>query len=106
MDPGESAEETCVRETLEEIGLNVRITRLVGIYTSPNVIVEYEDGNLRQPIDMTFEAEVIAGELSLTDEITGYGYFSVDSLHDLDIVELDLERIKDAALTLSEAIIK
>ncbi|MBT97276.1 MAG: NUDIX hydrolase, partial [Dehalococcoidia bacterium] len=30
MEPGESAEETCVRETLEETGLQVRVTRLVG----------------------------------------------------------------------------
>ena len=106
MDPGESAEETCVRETLEEVGLKVRITRLIGIYTNPNVIVEYEDENRRQPVDMTFEAEVIDGELSLTDEITDYGYFSVDSLNGLDIVELDFERIQDAALKLPHAIMK
>ena len=45
MDPGESAEETCVREALEETGLQVRVTKLVGIYTSPNIMVEYADGN-------------------------------------------------------------
>ena len=41
MDPGESAEETCVREALEETGLNVQVTKLVGVYTSPHIMVEY-----------------------------------------------------------------
>ena len=29
MDPGESAAETCVREALEETGLEVRLTKLL-----------------------------------------------------------------------------
>ena len=45
MDPGESASECCVREVLEETGLRVRVTRLIGVYTSPDLIVEYADGN-------------------------------------------------------------
>ncbi len=56
MDPGESAEETCVREALEETGLQVRVTKLVGIYTSPNIMVEYADGNGVQPVSFSFEA--------------------------------------------------
>ena len=70
------------------------------------MIVEYQDGNRRLPIDMTFEAEVIGGELTYTEESIGYGYFWVDSLNSLDIVELDLERIQDAALNLSAAVMK
>ena len=34
MDPGERAAEACVREVLEETGLEVRVVRLVGVYTS------------------------------------------------------------------------
>ena len=45
MDPGESASECCVREVLEETGLQVRVTGLTGVYTSPDLIVEYADGN-------------------------------------------------------------
>ncbi len=56
MDPGESAEETCVREALEETGLQVRVTKLVGIYTSPNIMVEYADGGRVQPVSFSFEA--------------------------------------------------
>ena len=96
MDPGESAEETCVREALEETGLQVRVTKLVGIYTSPNIMVEYGDGNGVQPVSFSFEAEIIGGELSLSDETTEYGYFSVYALDNLDLLEHHRQRIEDA----------
>lgn len=104
MDPGESAVEACVREVLEETGLEVRVTRLVGVYSSPNLMIEYEDGNRWQPIGMTFEAEVHGGELCLSDETTDYGYFAVDALSDLDVMEHHLERIQDAVKNLPGAI--
>ena len=106
MDPGESASEACIRETMEETSLEVRVTRLGGIYTSPDLIIEYADGNCWQPVAMTFEADVVGGELRLSDETTDYGYFLVDRLDDVDLMEHHLERIQDAAKTLPDAIIK
>ncbi len=96
MDPGESAEETCVREALEETGLQVRVTKLVGIYTNPNIMVEYADGGRVQLVSFSFEAEVIGGELSLSDETTEYGYFSVNALDTIDLLEHHRQRIEDA----------
>ena len=60
MDPGEGADETYVRELREETGLDVQVTRLVGVYTSPDIMVEYANGNRIQPVAFSFEAEVVA----------------------------------------------
>jgi 8-oxo-dGTP pyrophosphatase MutT (NUDIX family) len=96
MDSGESVEETCVREVLEETGLAVRVTRLVGIYTSPDLTIEYADGNLVQPVAFSFEAAVTGGELSLSDETTDFGYYTIQAMADLDLMEHHQERISDA----------
>ena len=61
MEPGESAAETCMREVLEETGLHVRVKRLVGVYSDPNQLVMYADGNKVQILAVHFEAEVIGG---------------------------------------------
>ena len=106
MDPGESAHETCIRETLEETGLQVRVTRLVGIYSSPDLIIEYEDGNRQQPISMAFEAEVICGQPRLSDETTDHAYFTIDSLEGLDVMEHHLVRIQDAVINSPGAFMK
>ena len=98
MDPGESAEETCVREALEETGPHVQVTKLVGVYTSPNIMVEYADGGKVQPVSFSFEVEVIAGELGLSDETTEYGYFSVNELDAVDLLEHHRQRIEDAVM--------
>lgn len=106
MDPGESAEETCVRETLEETCLEVRVTKLVGIYTSPDIIVEYPDGNRKQPVAFCFEAAITGGELGLSDETTEFGYFAIDRLDEMDLMENHLERIRDAAENLEATFIR
>ncbi len=80
--------------------------RLVGIYTSPDVIIEYEDGNRWKSVGINFEAEVTGGKLSESDETIELGYFPVDSLGDIDLMENQSERILDALKNLPEAIIK
>ena len=104
MDPGESAAETCVREVLEETGLEVKVVKLVGVYTCPNILVEYPDGNKIQPVAFSFEAEVIGGELALSDETIAFGWYTVAEIEAMDTVEHHLPRIHDGVKGQLEAV--
>ena len=73
MESGESAAQACEREVWEETGLKVRVTRLIGVYSNPDQLVIYPDGNKAFFVVLSFEAEIISGELGLSEisEISG-----------------------------------
>ena len=104
MDPGESAAEACIREVFEETGLEVKVKRLVGIYTSPDILIEYPDGNKIQPVAFSFEVEVTGGTLGLSDETTEVGYFTIEKMEKMDMMEHHVQRIYDALEDRLEAI--
>ncbi len=96
MEPGESAVETCIREVLEETGLHVEVTKLVGIYTSPHRIVAYPDGNNFQFVSMHFEARFVSGILALSNETSEFGYFSRAEIEELNLIEDHVDRVADS----------
>ena len=106
MESGESAAEACAREVLEETGLRVRVTRLIGIYTSPDFVIEYADGNRFQIVAMSFEAEIVGGQLQTTDETTEFGYFTPQQIESMDLVEHHVQRIADALANRPDAFVR
>ena len=104
MDPGESAAEACIREVFEETGLEVEVTKLVGIYTTPDILVEYPDGNKIQPVGFSFLVEIKGGIMGLSDETIDIGYFTIEEMRQMDMMEPHVQRIEDALEGRSEAI--
>jgi 8-oxo-dGTP pyrophosphatase MutT (NUDIX family) len=96
MESGESAAEAVVREVFEETGLHVRPIRLVGVYTSPDWIIEYRDSNRYQLVALSFEAEIIDGQPRLSDETSEVGFFTPEQAQAMDLVEHHPQRIADA----------
>lgn len=106
IDPGESAAEACAREVLEETGLRVRVTHLIGVYSNPNWLVEYPDGNRVQIVALCFEAIPDEGSLTVTNEVNEFGYFTLAETEKLELMLNHHQRILDAFEGQQEAFIR
>lgn len=82
---GETPTECARRETLEETGVEVEITGLVGIFSDPAHIVAYTDGEVRQEFEITYLGRPTGGRPAPNDEASDVGWFDVDELAGLDI---------------------
>ena len=71
VEEGESPEEATVREVLEETGLQVETTRLVGSYTSKNIFFK--------PVNV-YACKVIKGEISSSKETADCQFFAKKAL--------------------------
>lgn len=60
VEPGETPAEAAVREAREETGLEVEPTRLVGVYTSLEVV--YPNGDRCRYVVTAFRCRVVGGE--------------------------------------------
>jgi len=85
LELGESLTECAVREVLEETGLEVEITGLVGTYTDPRHIIAYSDGEVRQQFNLCYTAKIIGGELRSSEESTALEFVSPTNFDDLSM---------------------
>lgn len=83
MEPGESILDTVVREVREETGLEVRPRSVVGIYTDPQHVISFDDGEVRQQFSVCFSCDAIGGTLKISDESTDLQFIAVDVVGDL-----------------------
>ena len=96
MEAGENFMEACAREVFEETGLQVQVKRLISIYTNPHLLLEYPDGNRWQLVILHFEAEVINGVLSQSDESTALQFYTPAEIANLEMGLLDRFRVSDS----------
>ncbi len=90
-DVGESASETAAREAFEETGLQVKPTRLLGVYDS-------RKSGSRNPHHIyliVFLCEIIGGALTTSNETTAFGYFAEADLP-TDLHPGSQPRLRDA----------
>ena len=106
VDPGESVEETIIREVQEETRLTVRVLRLIGVYSDPNALVVYNEHTAVQIVALSFEVEITDGEPGLSNETSDWGYYSLEEIDKLDMLLNHHIRIQDAFLAQQEAFIR
>jgi len=97
MDLGESVADAAVREVLEETGVTVEVTGLVGVYTDPGHVMAYDDGEVRQEFSMCFHARHLSGAPREDGtETKAAAWVEVDRLPELSIHDSMRRRIDDA----------
>ncbi|HEV8556971.1 MAG TPA: NUDIX domain-containing protein [Actinophytocola sp.] len=65
---GETISQTVTREVKEETGINVEVAGLIGIYSDPNHVIAFIDGEVRQEFSICFRAHSIGGQLRVSGE--------------------------------------
>ncbi|WP_309113844.1 NUDIX domain-containing protein [Saccharothrix sp.] len=85
QDVGETLAQAVVREVEEETGIHVEVTGLVGLYSNPNHVIAYDDGEVRQEFSICFRAQPTGGELRTSNESKEVLWVEPDRLPDLDI---------------------
>jgi len=83
MDVGESMADTVVREVKEETGIEVEVTGVVGIYTNPNHVMAYDDGEVRQQCSICFTTRMLGGQLATSSETSEVAWVAPDRLDSL-----------------------
>lgn len=94
MDLGESLGDAAIRETLEESGIEIRLTAVSGIYTDPRHVIEYtSNGEVRQEFSVVFIAEAIGGSPTPSSESSHVEWVPAASIADLQMDRTMRKRI-------------
>ncbi|ASO18927.1 ADP-ribose pyrophosphatase YjhB (NUDIX family) [Actinoalloteichus hoggarensis] len=85
QDIGETISHTVVREVKEETGIDVEVQKITGIYTDPEHVIAYTDGEVRQEFSICFRAIPTGGELRTSNESKEVLWVEPDDLDALNI---------------------
>ena len=85
MDVGESMADAVVREVKAETGIDVEVIGLVGIYSNPNHVMAYDDGEVRQQCSICFTTRMLGGQLATSSETKEVRFVDPGDLDALNI---------------------
>jgi 8-oxo-dGTP pyrophosphatase MutT (NUDIX family) len=87
LEVGERIAETAVREVREETGIEIEITGLVGVYTSPRHVTCFSPGEeIRQEFNLCFRGRRVGGEVRRSEECLDVRWVSTRELEQLPIL--------------------
>ncbi|WP_280263594.1 NUDIX hydrolase [Nocardia abscessus] len=85
LEAGETVAQAVVREVQEETGIEVTVTELIGVFSDPNHVIAYDDGEVRQEFSICFRAQPISGTLRPSEESTEVEWVDPAKLYERDI---------------------
>ncbi|MGW5380694.1 NUDIX hydrolase [Nocardia sp. NPDC003999] len=94
LEAGETVARAVVREVYEETGIDVKVTELIGIFSDPDHVIAYNDGEVRQEFSICFRAQPISGTPRPSEESTEVEWVAPEKLYERDIHPSILLRIR------------
>ena len=100
----ESIEECLLREVKEETGLSVEILKVFKIYSDPEVIIEYLDGEIRREFNIVFLVKPILDKILIDDESFQYAWIDINKVHLMPLSSSQKRRILDIQKLLQKSV--
>lgn len=104
---GETVKEAAIREVKEEMNVDIRINKLIGVYSDPeSQVFNYPNGRVVHFITTCFLAEMIGGELKCnSSESLEVRFFQRDSLPK-NLLKMHPQWLEDAFANTNAAFIR
>jgi ADP-ribose pyrophosphatase YjhB (NUDIX family) len=102
VEPGESVSQATTREVKEETGIDCEVTGVVGIYSNPNRVAAYDDGEVRQEFSICFTTKLLGGTPTTSKESSEVQFVAPDDFTDLNMdesIRLRVQHYLDARST-------
>jgi len=81
LEPGETTEETAKRELFEETGLVANALEFAGVFSGPDLLYTYPNGDMVAIIAVAYLCDDFCGEMKVNaDEATDLQWFDIDDL--------------------------
>jgi ADP-ribose pyrophosphatase YjhB (NUDIX family) len=93
IEPGESVRVAASREVKEETGIDCEVTGLVGIFSNPQHVAAYDNGEVRQEFSICLTARLLGGSLRTSNESSEVEFVPIADIAAYDIHPSTRKRI-------------